>query len=84
MLNGAARRSETGWRARGVEQQMFACGMTRHRFDVIFVAECAVYSARVAVLHHAGEVWRGGRLASDSAAQDERAAALRLQFHQPQ
>jgi hypothetical protein len=45
---------------RGVEQQMFARGMSMtrvHRFDVTFVAECAVYSARVAVLHPSR--WRG-------------------------
>ena len=60
---------------RSVEQQIFRArhvNDTRHRFDVTFVAGGAVYSARVAVVHRAGEVWRGGRLASDSAAQEER------------
>ena len=41
---------------RSVEQQIFRArhvNDTRHRFDVTFVAGGAVYSARVAVVHHA-------------------------------
>ena len=71
---------------RGAAQHIFRArhvNDARYRLDVTFVAGCAVYSARVAVLHRAGEVWRGSRLASNSAAQEERALLSVFYFTGP-